>query len=299
MRVLITDDSPLQRSILRNIIGEKIDRADILEASSGDEALKIVKEKYPELVFMDCIMPGIDGISTAKKIKGLENDIDYTPYIIMITSEEKLDAEALENGCDDFMKKPFSMEEIKARITVAERILKIYKKMKEQKKQLLEIAMVDPLTKIYNRRMLKDLFYGLIEDSKRKSRSLSLCICDVDKFKFINDTFGHTEGDRILKELSQAFRDSIRSNDIVGRFGGDEFLFIFPESGEYETRIICRRLKDFSQNVKLKNGKSVSISIGSYSAVPETMDSMDKYVKEADKKLYEEKAKKKNIEIYS
>jgi len=156
------------------------------------------------------------------------------------------------------------------------------KKVTERTKQLEEQAKIDPLTKLYNQRAMYESLRREILTAKRRQTKLSFIYFDIDKFKYINDTFGHIKGDEVLRSIGDFLNNSIRETDIACRYGGDEFCVILPECDISNARVICEKL---IEKFSLKY-PDYSISIGiSETGIEDYLDE-SQIIKDADKKMY-------------
>ncbi|MBA7478911.1 hypothetical protein ES707_14339 [subsurface metagenome] len=166
---------------------------------------------------------------------------------------------------------------------------------KKAEKQLKELARIDSLTGCYSRRYGLELLDRQIKLSHRSKSPLLLTFLDVDDFKAINDTFGHNEGDKVLKEVVKLFKSSLREIDIICRMGGDEFLLIFPDSSLKEAPLIRSRLeKNLSQlNKGIKKDYQIKFSMGFSEYLPDKPETLDELIAIADQRMYEEKKKNK------
>ena len=158
-----------------------------------------------------------------------------------------------------------------------------------------KLARVDSLTGCYNRRYGLELLDRQIKLSHRSKSPLLLAFLDIDRFKEINDTFGHDEGDKVLKEVAELFKSALREIDIICRMGGDEFLLIFPGSSLKEAPLIKERLnKDLTKlNQTLKKPYKIEISMGFSEYLPDKPETLDELIAIADQRMYEEKKKNK------
>jgi diguanylate cyclase (GGDEF)-like protein len=166
---------------------------------------------------------------------------------------------------------------------------------KKAEKQLKELARIDSLTGCYSRRYGLELLDRQIKLSHRSKSPLLLTFLDVDDFKTINDTFGHDEGDKVLKESVELFKSTLREVDIICRMGGDEFLLIFPDSSLKEVSLIRGRLqKNLSQlNKKIKKNYQIKFSMGFSEYLPDKPETLDELIRIADQRMYDEKKKNK------
>jgi len=179
-----------------------------------------------------------------------------------------------------------------------ERWIRIYIDVSEKKhmeEQLIKLARFDSLTGCYNRGYALELLDRHLKLSQRNKSSILLAFLDIDGFKAINDTFGHDEGDKVLKEVAGLFKSILREIDIICRMGGDEFLLIFPDSSLKEVSLIINRLqKNLSQlNKTIKKDYSIKFSMGFSEYLPDKPKTSNELIRIADQRMYEEKKKKR------
>ncbi len=232
-RILIVDDHEDNIEVLRVRLeswGYGID-----SCFNGMEALAYVEKTPPDLILLDVMMPEISGIEVARRIKG-NKALPFIP-IIMQTALDSTDdkVEGLEAGADDYITKPIDFAELKARLRSMLRIKRLQEALEEREKELLEVnerlrfmSQTDGLTGLDNRRHLNDRIDEMFQHAQRLNEPFSLAMCDLDKFKSVNDTYGHQAGDEVLKQLARILKDEAREIDRVGRYGGEEFMFLLP-----------------------------------------------------------------------
>ena len=206
-----------------------------LSAYNGVDAIRIVEATPPDLILLDVMMPEMDGNEVARRIKG-NTALPFIP-IIMQTALDSTDSkvEGLEAGADDYITKPIDFAELKARLRSMLRIKRLQESLEEREKELLEanerltyMSQTDALTGLDNRRHLNERIDEMFSHAKRLNEPFSLVMCDLDKFKSVNDTYGHQAGDEVLKQLSAILKDEAREIDRVGRYGGEEFMLLLP-----------------------------------------------------------------------
>lgn len=178
-----------------------------------------------------------------------------------------------------------------------EELIRIREQLEQQAEQLKSIASTDELTTLLSRREMKYRSALVLEQAARSRQSVGLIMLDIDHFKRINDTFGHLEGDRVLKQLGQLLKDFARQTDLVSRFGGEEFLLMLPDTSKSDTLLLCQRLHNLIAQVKIGNNKlkaSIGVSISTDKV------SFTDLFSQADDALYKAKTLGRNrTEVYA
>jgi two-component system, cell cycle response regulator len=203
--------------------------------SNGGEALAYVEKTPPDLILLDVMMPEISGIEVARRIKG-NKSLPFIPIIMQTALDSTEDkVEGLEAGADDYITKPIDFAELKARLRSMLRIKRLQEALEEREKELLEVnerlrfmSQTDALTGLDNRRHLNERIDEMFQHAQRLNEPFSLVMCDLDKFKSVNDSYGHQAGDEVLKQLAKILKDEAREIDRVGRYGGEEFMLLLP-----------------------------------------------------------------------
>jgi diguanylate cyclase (GGDEF)-like protein len=207
----------------------------VVTAKDGLSALKVVEESPPDLILLDVMMPSVDGNEVARRIKR-NPALPFIP-IIMQTALDSTESkvEGLEAGADDYITKPIEFAELKARVRSMLRIKRLQEDLEERERQLLEanerlrhMSRTDALTGLDNRRYLEQQLEHMYAHAERLSEPLSCVMCDLDRFKSVNDEHGHHAGDAVLKEFARILKHEAREIDQVGRFGGEEFVILLP-----------------------------------------------------------------------
>jgi len=277
-RILIVDDAPDTLEIIQKLL--RYEGYDVALASTGEEGVKKVEEEKPDVVLMDINLPGIDGTEALRRIRIL----NPLQCVIMLTAFATVDnaIQALKEGASDFVKKPFENEHL---IHIVNQCLEKYKTLKEKEKleeEVRRLSVTDDLTGLYNhRRFFKTLEAELVR-LKRQRTSLSLMMVDLDNFKSYNDCYGHLEGDKVLKNVGEIVKHSIRHNVDSGyRYGGDEFAVLLIGASMDRAMTIAERIRSSIENTEFQN---ITVSIG----LSEYRDSLDLegFVKSADDALY-------------
>jgi diguanylate cyclase (GGDEF)-like protein len=204
-------------------------------AADGEEALEKVQQVVPDLILLDVMMPKLDGIEVARRVKN-NHALPFIPIIMQTAldaTENKV--EGLEAGADDYITKPIDFAELKARLNSMLRIKRLQEELEERERQLLEanerlrhMSQTDALTGLDNRRHLEERIDEMFEHAKRLNEPFSIVMCDLDRFKSVNDSYGHQAGDAVLKQFARILRHEVREIDRAGRYGGEEFMLLLP-----------------------------------------------------------------------
>ncbi len=287
----------------RNLFDESSDQmSEILvdhvdSAFQGEEGLELVKNAIEQgdpytIIFLDMRMPpGWDGTRTAAEIRKVDSDV----MLVFLTAYSDKNPEEIyaEVGSVEkifYLKKPFDPSEIE---TIVTSLTYSY----EQERKLRLLAMTDGLTGLNNRRHFMSLLEQELRKSKRYKRTLSILLTDIDHFKQFNDSYGHQLGDDVLRQVSQSSIQSLRESDINGRYGGEEFIFILPETDLQQAAIVAEKLRKNIEQLEIpwkKSMLSVSVSIGVSQFQPDKEDTMEQLIGRADRALYHAKDSGRN-----
>jgi two-component system cell cycle response regulator len=225
--VLIAEDDPIFRRILESWF-KKWDYH-VTSVENGLVAWEVLqKENAPQLAILDWMMPGMDGIELCRKIRSRDQGL-YRYVLLLTAKDDKQDVVAgLEAGADDYLTKPFNADELRARVRAGKRILDLQAALIAAKDDLQFAAAHDALTGLWNRGAIIDLLKREVSRRQRTGDPLGVIMADIDHFKKINDTYGHLVGDAVLREVTRRLAEGVRPYDAVGRYGGEEFLIVFP-----------------------------------------------------------------------
>jgi len=295
--VLIIDDDPRVRNEVKQILNQ-VNFFDIYyEANDGIEGFKILLNKDVDLILSDVMMPGMDGFKflSMKRARPEFNDIP----VIMLTGAEdvKLKIKGLEQGASDYITKPFDPGELLARVKIHYNIKRLQEELKATNRRLEELSNTDGLTKLYNRRYFMELMELEFQRAHRYQSKFGYVMMDIDHFKEFNDNYGHLLGDRILYEIAQILQENLRVNDVVGRYGGEEFALFMPETDLKGALVVAeryrKRVEDF---VLVGEGKKfkVTISLGVACYPHPGINSVDDLIRLADNALYKAKRNGRN-----
>jgi two-component system cell cycle response regulator len=291
MRVLIADDDDVMRHILEATLTKW--GYEVVVARNGLEAWRLLQgNDAPRLAILDWIMPGMDGVEVCREIRKWED----RPYIYLLLLTAKHGKEdvitGMEAGADDYISKPFDPQELKVRLRAGRRILDLQAELLAARESLRYQATHDGMTGLLNRSATLDALRNELERANRQSVPLCLMLSDFDHFKDINDTHGHAIGDAVLCETARRMRTAVRAYDTVGRYGGEEFMFILPGCSADNARSQAERLMTCitSEPIELPRVTiSFTISIGVVVKYNATVDDLDAFIHSADLALYEAK----------
>jgi two-component system cell cycle response regulator len=290
--VLLVDDDHSLLSAMSGMVTDAGFAA--ITASSWSDALRLFREAKPDLVLLDVMMPTIDGYKLAKMIKA--DAATFVPVILLTALE---DAESkrrgMAAGADDFLTKPVRPLELSIRITSMLRIKDLTDQLQEANAKLAQLAVTDPLTGLHNRRSLYAQLDREFCRAQRYGRPFSVIMLDVDHFKAVNDTHGHQQGDRVLRVVADVLRTTIRASDLGGRFGGEEFMVLLPETGRDTVGIIAERLRQAVQQARGGEGlPQVTVSLGAATTELVRATTFEELVHLADDALYRAKREGRN-----
>ena len=282
--ILIVDDMQSNQQILGSSLK---DFYDIKYASNGADAIKIIgQEPLPDLILLDLEMPDMNGFEVMKLLKQDEKTSDIPVIFVTGHDDIKNEERALINGAVDYITKPISPIIVKARV-------KTHLTIKCQRDQLLKKASYDQLTQVYNRHKLVEEGQRFFSKSKRHGDSFCLTILDIDFFKNVNDTHGHLIGDEILKSVANLLKSNVRAEDIVARFGGEEFVIVFDRCVLNDAQLKADILR--MQVARLfPNDIKITASFGVTCADISRHKNFDDILKDADDALYKAKETGRN-----
>ncbi len=305
MRVLMVDDDPFSRLILCKTLAE--DGHEVFEAVNGREGFEMALELRPDLMIVDWLMPEMDGISLTRALR--QTKIGRSVYILILTAmaDEASLIEAFESGVNDFMSKPLEPRVLSARLQAAKRVVKLQDEVERDSREirrfaaelaltnrrLQEVAMTDMLTGFPNRRHALERIEQEWAAAIRSKRPLAAMVIDIDEFKRINDAHGHDVGDAVLRDVAAALKSALRLQDMVCRFGGDEFLVICPDTTR-EAALACAERMRLAVESSAFGGATVSVGLA---VRDEAMPDFDVLIKRADQGAFVAKERGRNCVV--
>jgi len=288
LRILIADDDRLSARILQaSLEGSGYE---VLMARNGIEALHILQsEDSPRLAILDWMMPEMDGLEVCRKIRSMAG-----AYIYVLLLTANIDpagvVAGMDAGADDYIKKPFSPEELQARLRSGRRIVELEEKLRVQ-------ATHDSLTGLLNRGAIMERLVMEIERAGRDGAPLSIAMVDIDHFKNVNDTCGHAAGDAVLCRIARKLRETIRPYDFIGRYGGEEFIFVLPNCDTSMAIGIAERLRRSVASEAVEAEASVvriTVSVGVAQAQLDEIFDAESLIRSADAALFKAKEAGRN-----
>lgn len=258
----------------------------LITADDGKEGLAAYHAHHPHIIITDIQMPNMDGITMAREIRALNKSVP----IIILTAFEEVDylKSSINIGVDNYITKPVDGNKLnEILLSCAHRLL--------AEETLQYAASTDALTGLVNRRELISQFNAEKSKSERHGTPFSIIIADIDHFKMVNDTFGHIAGDRILKGVAHTLKSAVRVEDICGRWGGEEFLLILPETDLQAAAAVAEKLLSAVRNLDtIWEGKHISVTISMGVGQFSPGLDMDQCIHQVDEALYRAKTNGRN-----
>lgn len=296
MRILVAEDSLIYRRLIEDQLSRLGYQPMLVE--NGNEAWQILTgENAPRIAILDWIMPGLTGIDICRELR--KSETGFHTYVILLTSRDETEdiVRGLEAGADDYITKPFHPDELAVRLLAGLRIVRLQEQLVSALEDQKLKASRDPLTGLWNRTTILDLLAKELERSRRMSFPVGVIMADVDHFKKLNDSYGHVDGDAVLREISRRMFTSLRSYDSVGRYGGEEFLVMLPRCDRETAEQSAERLRKVIAEKAFRTSGGpikVTVSLGVTSVDPDMDAHIEHIVRTADAALYEAKTAGRN-----
>lgn len=293
---MLVEDSAVEKRRIGNYLKEW--NLEFIEIGDGGNAWDLLQRlDAPDLVLLDWQLPGLDGTELCRKIRTLGTRGAYVYTVVLATMGHKdVLLSAMEAGADDYLSKPVDPSELKARIMAGKRILDLQQSLRFS-------ATRDFLTKLLNRAEILAALGRELARSQRENKPAAIILTDLDHFKDINDSLGHEMGDAVLREVAQRLRSDLRTYDLAGRYGGEQFLLVLPNCGlaaagrradEIRSLISKDAIITASTSVQLTMSLGVTVSNG------HGKSAVEKLLQEADSALYCAKSNGRNcVHVFS
>ena len=242
MKVLLAEDARFARHLLQGALAGW--GYEVVLAEDGEEAWRALQgPDAPSIALLDWMMPGVDGLQVCRKVREAGRE-PYT-YIILLTGRDRQQdvVEGLAAGADDYLRKPFDNLELEARIRTGRRIVELHGQLIAAREALREQATTDSLTGLANRKTILETLGKELERCRRSAAACAVLFVDLDHFKHVNDTHGHPAGDEVLRQAASTMRAILRPYDLVGRYGGEEFVVVLPACDTAGAKAAAERLR--------------------------------------------------------
>lgn len=279
-KILIVDDDEFFRAHVATLL--RAEGMDVTSLGEPEHVLEVMEQARPDILLLDVVMPKVSGFDVCRMIRSTGTGKDLPVLFLTAESSPEVRLECFRSGGDDYIEKPVIKEELLARIGVRLERIRLFKERADR----------DALTTLPNRRAFLDMLKIRIAEGQRYSKNVSLCLMDIDRFKMVNDTYGHLSGDRVLSGLGKLLSARFRTVDARGRWGGEEFCVAFyGEPPEISRMILGRVLEEFKlMNFEGDQGQvfqcSFSAGIATYPTDGETTHEL---FRNADERLYKAK----------
>ena len=240
--ILLAEDSVVIQTVLRGMLAQW--GYDVQLAADGLEAWDILqRESSPQMAIVDWMMPGLPGPELCRRLRAAARE-PYT-YVLLLTSRSDASdiVEGLDAGADDYLTKPFRAQELRARVWAGRRIVDLQRQLLATQEALRERVKFDHLTGLLNRESIIEALDHELLRAGETGRPLSILLADVDRFRQINDSFGHLAGDSALCDFGRLLRSAAPASTPIGRYSGEEFLLVLPGAGRREAESIGEQIR--------------------------------------------------------
>jgi diguanylate cyclase (GGDEF)-like protein len=290
---LVADDSATIRGALQHHLVER--GYGVVQAADGEEALAVIRSERPDAVLLDVEMPVLDGHSVLRALQA-DPDLAVIPVVFLTARSDADEVVAgLEAGAHDYLRKPFDFAELVARVSAAVRVKQLQDELRRRYDELTLLARLDAVTGIYNRGHVEEHLAVLCHASGRHRFPVSVVLLDLDRFKDVNDRYGHPAGDAVLRAVALVVGRGLRQEDMPARWGGEELMVVLPYVDSAGAAVVAKRIRAAvcATPVGLPGGESVVVtaSVGVCGGVG--LDPAD-MVARADEALYRAKAAGRN-----
>ncbi len=294
-RVLLVEDRPSSSERLKGALSK--DHAVDLE-TDPHQALMRAAEGGHDVVIVSLDLNGADGLRLCSQLRSLERTRNAAVLMLGEADDRARILRGLELGVQDFLVRPVDRNELLARVRTQVRRKRYADRLRESMQSSIEMAVTDQLTGLHNRRYLDTHVSLLFDQSALRAKPLSLLILDIDKFKLVNDSWGHDAGDEVLKEFAARVKTCTRAIDVIARMGGEEIVIALPDTALEAAMAVAERIRAYveGRGFAIHNGIReipITVSIGVASRIPADPDPQT-LMKRADEALYAAKAQGRN-----
>ena len=292
-KILIVDDQSVNVLLLEQMLNGA-GYVCVASTMNPDEVCELHRTNRYDLILLDLVMPGTDGFQIMEDLKAIETD-GYLP-VLAVTAHPAHKLRALQCGAKDFISKPFDLAEVLMRVHNMMEVRLLHEAARNHGKMLESLALKDPLTGLANRRLLAERMSMALDHARRNQSALAVVYLDLDGFKQVNNTLGHSAGDGLLQMVAARLLATVREEDTVARLGGDEFIMgLWHLSSPDDAATVASKVIEVVSQPYDIEGQTVRITasagIGIYPVHGEDADTL---MKSADLALYETKRAGKN-----
>lgn len=285
--ILIVEDEVINIHSLSRILRGT---ARLCFAKTGKQALELAEKLAVEMVLLDIMLPDINGFEVCKELKNNPATAKCTVVFVTALDSDEEEAHGLRMGAMDYIKKPFNPTIVRERVQNLLNLTLAYR-------ELEELSTTDFLTGVFNRRYFMEIATTELKRHQRHAKITSILMLDIDHFKDVNDTYGHSVGDQALRHLVKICRDNLREEDIFARYGGEEFCALLPETDASTAKEVAERLRYNIESTPMELDEqllhlSVSIGLSGIDARQET--DIEPWLERADQAMYRAKEQGRN-----
>lgn len=298
--ILVADDEPVNLALIKRRL--EWEEYEIHTAEDGGQAVETARRVLPDLVILDVMMPVLDGLQACRLLKEDPTTRDIPVIFLSALDDTDTKVSGLSLGADDYISKPFRVEELLARVAVAIRLKRERDRLRESAEELRrraeaasEMSKTDALTGLRNRYGLQRSLQRELSEARRYARPLSCLLLDIDFFKSVNDNYGHAAGDAALMQTARVLTESVRGSDVVCRYGGEEFLVLAPETNLDGATALAEKIRVAVSSRVFGDGERVfkiTLSVGAAQLRPD--ESGNDMIARADEALYGAKQSGRN-----
>jgi two-component system, cell cycle response regulator len=298
--ILVADDEPVNLALIKRRL--EWEHYQIHTAEDGRAAVELAKRLRPDLIILDVMMPVMDGLQACRLLKEDPSTRDIPVIFLSALDDTATKVSGLSLGANDYISKPFRVEELLARVAVAIRLKRERDELRETTEEARrraeaasEMSMTDALTGLLNRYGFHRALQRELSEARRYSRPLSCLLIDLDYFKRVNDTYGHAAGDTALLQMGRVLTEAVRGSDVVCRYGGEEFLVLAPETALEGALALADKIRLTVSARLFGDGERVfelTLSVGAAQLLPG--ESGNDMIARADEALYQAKQAGRN-----
>ena len=295
MKALILEDNETVGSLVK-LCAESVPDVEADLCTTYSEFQQKLEGPDVDLILLDHYLPDGEGVEILRALRNNPRFENAPIFLVTAETDRQFRLQALQAGATEFLEKPFDAIELTARLKNIAAMIKATRELRQEIGRLQEMATTDALTGVLNRRAYLDRFELEVQRATRFKHHLSVAMLDVDHFKAVNDTYGHSMGDRVLVKIAEVVRNRLRGIDVFGRLGGEEFSIIMAETNLRGARILSERIREDIESLRLDDPEfatvkvTVSIGVAEWRVGLEPAQCLDR----ADRVLYRAKQSGRN-----